>query len=613
MAGRLTVTTDVATEGTARTRVTGATRASVGTSVGRGAGVHGAGVLAAPSEAAEVADRATAGAPAADTGAEDVGAQTRPPVRGGWEAIVAHARTLGPDPAHAGLDDAGLEVEVRRAAGAQAAATARMLELIGEFVVRELWVPMGMLTPGQWLSWAIGLAPSTAREMVRVALALRTFTATAERFRRGEVSYSKVRAITRCGEPALEELLLRYADNAPACQLERIVRSFRSLRDDVDPHDDRMMAVRHGDRHVTLTIRVPVEAGLEAVALVDRIVQRLDDEQQPRDPELPDREDVPVQAVSRCDPVSARRADAVMHGLRLAVDHLDADVSAAARTTLVLSGDVDSMIDQLAGRTSDGGEAPPASAEAGTLTGGLPSAESETPTEAATLLAGDPAAGRDAADEASEQGLALAAGSGSMALVARSSGLVRLSRHVVRALSCDARVRRVVTSGGTPVDVGRTHRLVTWRLRQALRSRDGSCRFPGCAATRHLHAHHVVHWADGGPTDMGNLVLLCGAHHRFVHSRGWVIERGPRGSGWSFRAPDAAHVPSVLPPVAAPAGASAEAARGRDPSALEPAGWDGARLDLDAAIDIMWQELGRIPGVLAGAARPVRTSGAAAA
>ncbi|HKJ56997.1 MAG TPA: DUF222 domain-containing protein [Nitriliruptoraceae bacterium] len=542
-----------------------------------------------------------------------------PPVAGGWEALVEHARALGPDPAHAGMDDAGLEMEVRRAAGAQAAATARLLALVGEFVARDLWVDLGMVSPGQWLSWAIGMAPSTAREMVRVALALRTFTATAERFARGEVSYSKVRAITRCGEPVLEALLLQYADNAPASQLERIVRSFRNLEDDVDPHDDRMVAVRHGDRHVTLTVRLPVEVGLEAVALMDRLVQRLDDECQPTDGELPAAHEVPVDAAARLDPMSARRADAVVHGLRLAVDHLDSDLSAAARTTLVLVGDLDSTIDQLA--VSHGGDHDP---DATTVVHGRDRRASTIPGSdcsqgaSAEAPAGDPQqsfigvrlAGSPACSPSgSVTGAPDVTGSvdgpprsrarppgDSVTLRTESGSPVRLSRRAVRALACDSQLRRVVTAGETPVDVGRTHRLVTWRLRAALRARDGTCRFPGCAATRHLHAHHVTHWADGGPTDMANLVLLCGAHHRFVHSREWVVESSD-GAGWTFRAPDAAHpLPSALQLEPPPVPASAEAARGHDPWALQPAGWDGDRLDLDAALNIMWQELGRLPG-----------------
>ena len=52
---------------------------------------------------------------------------------------------------------------------------------------------------------------------------------------------------------------------------------------------------------------------------------------------------------------------------------------------------------------------------------------------------------------------------------------------------------------------------------------------PGCERARWVHAHHLVHWANGGPTDLDNLATLCGYHHRLVHDGGWRIEGSPNG------------------------------------------------------------------------------------
>ena len=52
-------------------------------------------------------------------------------------------------------------------------------------------------------------------------------------------------------------------------------------------------------------------------------------------------------------------------------------------------------------------------------------------------------------------------------------------------------------------------------------ARDGGCRFPGCTERRYVEAHHVVHWIDGGPTDLANLVLLCWRHHHALHEGGY--------------------------------------------------------------------------------------------
>jgi hypothetical protein len=58
-------------------------------------------------------------------------------------------------------------------------------------------------------------------------------------------------------------------------------------------------------------------------------------------------------------------------------------------------------------------------------------------------------------------------------------------------------------------------------------SRRAACRFPGCERKRWLNAHHLVHWADGGGTNLDNLILLCHAHHRLIHEGGWRTSGHP--------------------------------------------------------------------------------------
>jgi hypothetical protein len=91
-----------------------------------------------------------------------------------------------------------------------------------------------------------------------------------------------------------------------------------------------------------------------------------------------------------------------------------------------------------------------------------------------------------------------------------------------RRLACDASIMRVVMAGRSePLDVGRRTPVVSPAMRRALIVRDRHCRFPGCDRPHTwCDAHHVVHWADGGPTALPNLLLLCRRHHRMVHERG---------------------------------------------------------------------------------------------
>ncbi|MCP4224174.1 MAG: HNH endonuclease [Actinomycetia bacterium] len=117
-------------------------------------------------------------------------------------------------------------------------------------------------------------------------------------------------------------------------------------------------------------------------------------------------------------------------------------------------------------------------------------------------------------------------------------------RSVVERLACDCRVNLALTDdSGKPLSIGRESRVVPKRIRTALELREnGMCQFPGCATTRGLHAHHVVHWLHGGPTELGNLILLCSFHHQVIHDGGhspsrWSVE--PHEGGFLFRTPAA--------------------------------------------------------------------------
>ncbi len=112
--------------------------------------------------------------------------------------------------------------------------------------------------------------------------------------------------------------------------------------------------------------------------------------------------------------------------------------------------------------------------------------------------------------------------------LAETEGGQRLASESIRRMACDGKIEWLVERGGHPLGVGRRGRTVPGPLLRVLRHRDGAaCRFPGCERKRWLHAHHLVHWADGGSTNLDNLVLLCHAHHRLIHEGGWRTSGHP--------------------------------------------------------------------------------------
>ncbi|MEV7550927.1 DUF222 domain-containing protein [Amycolatopsis sp. NPDC089917] len=106
-----------------------------------------------------------------------------------------------------------------------------------------------------------------------------------------------------------------------------------------------------------------------------------------------------------------------------------------------------------------------------------------------------------------------------------------MTAREARMAACDCLMLPVVmNAAGEPLDVGRLRRFVTPGQRRALNIRDRGCAFPGChRRPKNCHAHHIHHWADGGPTDLRNLVLLCSFHHRLIHHGDWHVRMATDG------------------------------------------------------------------------------------
>lgn len=106
-----------------------------------------------------------------------------------------------------------------------------------------------------------------------------------------------------------------------------------------------------------------------------------------------------------------------------------------------------------------------------------------------------------------------------------------ITADAARRLACDSAMTRVLLGPSSePIDVGRCTRTIPPALRRALVVRDRGCRFPGCDRPADwCDGHHLVHWMDGGETNLSNTCLLCRRHHRFVHELGWRLVWGDEG------------------------------------------------------------------------------------
>jgi Domain of unknown function (DUF222)/HNH endonuclease len=350
-----------------------------------------------------------------------------------------------------------LEHEICELAAHIAVATCRWLGLVAEFDDRRGWAEWGVRSCAHWLSWKCSLALGAARERVRVAHRLQELPAIHEAFSRGQLSYCKVRALTRAATPATEAGLLEIGLHATGAQLEKLVRCYSKALSATLGAAQRAQEMRYlkWSWNEDGTLRLEAQLPADDAAVVVNALTALQ--------ELPREGDEYVPS-----PVAACRADALV---------------------ALAKGGV---------------------AEAG-ASGGTP--EVVVHVDAATL----------ASDEVVER--------------AELVDGPTLAPETVRRLGCDAAVVRIVERDGRPLTVGRRTRTIPPALRRALRSRDDGCQFPGCTHRHFLHAHHIQHWARGGPTTLENLVQLCSYHHRLVHEGGFRVERSGRGSV-RFRRPD---------------------------------------------------------------------------
>ena len=220
-----------------------------------------------------------------------------------------------------------------------AAATARWLKLLGRLDDENGWEE-GYKTLAHWLSWRCGMSLATARDHIRVAQGLRRLPLVQAAFERGELSYSKVRALVRLPDDCDEELMLHYALYASASQLETIVRGTRRCVA-VDEDAERQLAERRfswswdDDGGVVFKGRLPAEQG----ALVVRALEAARDELGPPPKELAEGEDVFTREVAHA--TGARNADALV---AVSQSSLAKKASSADVYQVVVHVDADSLV-----------------------------------------------------------------------------------------------------------------------------------------------------------------------------------------------------------------------------------------------------------------------------
>lgn len=405
-------------------------------------------------------------------------------------------------------DANALAGQICAAAAMSAQSDCQLLELIGEFDATDAirwWTDVKSLA--HWLGWACSMSPGVAREHVRVAKGLRRMPTVREAFRSGGLSYSKVREVTRVVDSVDEAKLCELALTATASQLARMISSYRAADGSRIRQQPRRALTwqTRDDGMVDFHARLPAE---EAATLIAAITAAKDQFGAP--PAKPDVAGCDAEATEAETAAAYSSADGLLDVARVFLDTAPEDRSGEDRSLVVVHVSAENLSRSGDADVPAGTDPETAVVPAGT-DGGPENVPAGTP---AGAQLGDPTCHID--------------------------GVGPIESETARRLGCDTTLLgAVVDEHGDVLALGRTRRLVSRALRRALMIRDRMCRFPGCHQTRHLKAHHRVSWADGGATDLDNLILLCQWHHTAVHEGGMSIHRKPGAAvGWEFVLPD---------------------------------------------------------------------------
>jgi hypothetical protein len=437
-----------------------------------------------------------------------------------------------------------LDDQIGALAGHLHVATAKFVDAAVACDESNGWAGIGMQSCAHWLTVATGIDLWTAREMVRVGHALRELPLIHAAFAEGRLSFDKVRALSYVATADDEAIWLDIALEASGSQLARICQQFRRSIAVDDPKRAEMQRARRRvvswwmdeDGMLALYATLPPEEGRLVLNAIESAVAR--------------------SVATRVDDATGEAREAAGGDDPFA----EADHPHGARRADALVRICERWLDNAA-----------AAAPAGTARASL-----------VVHVDADTLSGADAGGRCHlEDGPAI-------------------SQAAARRVGCDAELVTVVERNGVPVDLSRSQRVVSGRMRRLLQLRDGGCRYPGCAVpAADTEGHHVVHWVDGGPTEMANLVSLCRFHHHRHHKGAFRIvatEHGGSPTRGAFRfetsdgrpirmqlTPTADHSACGTRPAGQAAGPDTTGTSGQPPAARS----GGERLDMDHTIVVL--------------------------
>ena len=392
------------------------------------------------------------------------------------------------------------------------AANYELMVLIREFDERAGWLKWSFKDGLNWLMWRCDLSTNAAREKLRMAHALKELPLISAAFSKGELSYTKVRALTRVATALNESELIEMAMRMSARHVEEHCKQRRnatraSTATALNAQQNRTFRVWHDQARGT--VHFSVEMSVEEAELIEKAVEKAAVQ---LSADTGSSASMPEESVSW----ASQQSDALVFLCRSFLDGV-APTETPESFSDQFSGQFSS---QYSDQTSSQSASPFSDKSDPPDTPNTPKTASSTADHYQVVIHVDEAA-----------------------LCGAEAGNSQYPIESVRRMCCDGSLIPLVENAkGEPLNVGRKVRTITTAIRRALWARDKGCGFPGCSHDRFVDAHHIQHWADGGETSVENLVLLCSTHHKLVHEGGYSIQRDQAGDLF-FRRPDGKAVP----------------------------------------------------------------------
>lgn len=370
------------------------------------------------------------------------------------------------------------------------AANYHMLKLLAEFDDIGGWQGDGIKSFAHWLNWKIGMGYVMAREKVRVARALPDLPLIERAFAKGEVSYSKVRAMTRIATPENERFLLQIARHGTAAHMEQMVKKYAFCRRLEDPDNEaacnREAAVnwyQDDDGMFVIHARLSPEEGAVVIKALELEVSKIKQAQRANSFEDAERE---VKVNSKNVSAETFSKPSQFHE-----DHMSVRASAIAHIAETYLRSIDGTSRNATSNASYSlGDSYQVFLHINAATANSANTDSHV-----NCYVGD-----------------------------KSQHF--LASEVAKRLACDANVSTVLEDDdGNILNIGRKSRTIPRAIRHALRIRDNGCRFPGCHQKHYTDAHHIQHWMNGGETSLDNLITLCRFHHTQLHKGEFTLHR----------------------------------------------------------------------------------------